>query len=115
MTDDLGPGSMISDDLSAIFAPYVIAAAGLAVERGEDRAAAVLTQAARADASFSEAPVTSTGGEARALVDVALTVPADVLADTDDALRERLTELFNEVVDHDGYRVRQVATEGDDD
>ena len=110
MTDDLGPGSMISEDLSAIFAPYVIAAAGLAVERGDDRAAAVLTGAEGAQVSFSDTPVTSTGGEARAMVDVALAAPDDVLATADDALRQRLVDLLNEVVDEDGYRVRQVST-----
>ncbi len=111
MTDDLGPGSMISDDLSAIFAPYVIAAAGLAVERGDDRAAAVLTEAEQADVSFTDAPVTVTGGEAKAMVDVVLTAPPDTLADTDEAVLERLADLFNEVVDADGYRVRRVATD----
>jgi hypothetical protein len=33
-----------------------------------------------------------------------------VLATADDALRQRLVDLLNEVVDEDGYRVRQVST-----
>ena len=42
MTGDFAPGVMPDEGLSATFAPYVMVAAGMAADRGEDDAAALL-------------------------------------------------------------------------
>jgi hypothetical protein len=111
MTGDLGPGENRSDDLSAVFVPYVAAAAGLAVERDDDQAAAVLGHLDRVEVRLGDAPVTAAAGQTRLGVEVVLHVSDDV---PEDAERDqRLIELLDQTAQPDGYRVRRVEVRGE--
>jgi hypothetical protein len=112
MTDDLGPGEMISDDLATIFAAYLVPAAGLAYERDAGDAAELLGAASAEDAAFSEFPITAEDGRNLASVDLVLRVPAELKARASEATREEIAEVLNEVVEPDGYRVRDVRVVG---
>lgn len=109
MTDDLGPGEEISDDLAAIFAAYLVPAAGLAHERDAGDAAELLGVASAQDASFSQFPVTSEDGRSLASVDLVLRVPAELEPRASVETRAEIAELISEVVEGDGYRVRRVT------
>lgn len=109
MTDDLASGETISDDLTTIFSAYLVPAAGLAFERDEDDAVDLLGAASLEDASFAEYPVTVEDGRSLASVDLVLRVPAELEATATEEVREEIAGLINEVVEADGYRVREVV------
>ncbi len=112
MTDDLASGESISDDLSAVFAAYLVPAAGLAFEREAGDAAELLGAASAEEASFSEFPVTVEDGRSLASVDLVLRVPAELEPKATEAVRDEIAELIDEVVEADGYRVREVRIVG---
>lgn len=109
MTDDLGPGEELADDLSTFFDAYRIPASGLAADRGESDAAALLDGATRIEARFADFPITSAGGQSMASVEVTLHVPAEVADRAGTDTPATITHLLNEVVEPDGYRVRETV------
>lgn len=111
MTDDLGPGEEFADDLSTFFDAYRIPASGLAADRDAGDAAALLDGATRIDARFADFPITSAGGQSMASVEVTLHVPAALADQATAATPATITGLLNEVVEPDGYRVRETVIE----
>ncbi len=104
MTDDLGPGSSRGEDLAEVFAHYVAIAAGVASERGMPEEVAALRRAERVDVELADTPVTASGGEVRAAVEVTIHVPEQV-CDVDPAI---LGDVLTEAADPDGFRVHAV-------
>jgi hypothetical protein len=113
MTDDLGPGAEFADDLSTFFDAYRIPASGLASERDADEAAALLGGATRVDARFADFPVTSSGGQSMASVEVTLHVPSALADQATAQTPVTIAELLNQVVQPDGYRVSEVVIASD--
>lgn len=111
MTGDLGPDQPPASDLSVQFEPYVVAAAGLAAEQGDEHVTALLGELSGFDARLSDAPVTSAQGQAYASVDLTLHLPPSYAGDRDEVIAGRIAELLNEVAAGDGYRVRNVTVE----
>lgn len=107
MTDDLGPGEELTQDLSTIFSAYLPPAAGLASQRGEDDLAALLGGGSEIEVAFAPYPVTSDAGRSFASVDVVLRVAAGSPA-VGRKQRRVLTEVLDEVIEGDGYRVREL-------
>lgn len=86
-----------------MFTPFLIAAAGLAAERGDGPLADVLSDLQSVDVGFAEYPVTWSGAHAHAAVEVTLYARA-----ADAGVESRLVGLLNEIVEADGYHVTAV-------
>jgi selenophosphate synthetase-related protein len=110
MTGDLGPGEFRSDNLTAVFEPYLLSAAGLAAEEQDNEAAALLRERLGVEVRFADMPITAAGGKPLAAVDVVLMLPESLARRVADGDRQRLADLLNEVAGPDGYHVRAVQT-----
>ena len=104
MSGDFGAGVMPVEGLSATFAPYVMVAAGLAADRGEDDAAALLGDPGHVEVVFSDNPVTAHGDQMLVAVEVTLHTDHEAADD----LPQRLAGLLSETSQPDGYCVRRV-------
>ena len=111
MTGDFGAGVIPAGGLSATFAPYVMVAAGVAADRGEDDAAALLGDPGDVEVVFSDHPVTAHGDLMLVAVDVTLHTPREA----SDGLPERLAGLLSETAQPDGYCVRRVQLQAPGD
>lgn len=114
MTGDRGPGEEFPQDLSTIFSSYLPPAAGLASQRGQDDLAALLSGGSDLEASFAPYPVTSDDGRSFASVDIVLRVPPDG-PEVGKQQRRMLTDILDEVIEGDGYRVRELRVEPSDE
>lgn len=104
MSGELDAGVMPDQGLSATFAAYVMVAAGLAADRGQDDAAALLGNPGVVEVVFSDNPVTAHGDQMLVAVEVTLRTDTDAI----DGLAERLAGLLSECAQGDGYCVRRV-------
>ncbi len=110
MAGDLGPGEFRSDDLTAVFEPHLLSAAGLAAEEQDDEAAALLRERLGVEVRFADMPITAAGDQLLAAVDVVLMLPESLARRVTDGDRQRVADLLNKVAGPDGYHVRAVQT-----
>lgn len=104
MTGDFA-GEQRAEDLRAVFAPYLAAAAGSATDAGDEEAAHTLQAAEGFDVAVADPPVTIVDGDTRVAVDVTLYVPN--ASRPDPSARDRLARLLSEASARDGYHVRR--------
>lgn len=113
MTDDLGPGEMLGDGLADVFEPFLMAATGLAADRQDDDAAALLGGRTRVDVRFSDAPITSVGSHARASVEILVHLPPPLARRATEDVCRRAATLIDQAACGDGYHVRRLRVAAD--
>jgi hypothetical protein len=104
---DFGPGDVPDQTLSATFSPYVMVAAGVAADRGQEDAAELLGDPGDVEVVFSDNPVTAHGEQMLVAVEVTLHTEREAADD----LPARLAVLLSETAQPDGYCVRRVQVQ----